>query len=523
MSTTESGRRGRRGLLMLAAVVLVAAAAVVVILVASGGDDDAGGDQAAQPAATTPPGPQRFESRPDLHPPVVTVDKGPARSGRQLILVSPRMEEPKRDAATHQQGALAVDGQGRTVWFRPAPKGEPMTDVRVQEYEGEPVMTWWQGAASKIGIGRGEGVIVDQSYETVATVQAGNGLSLDLHELRLTPRGTALLTIYNRDRADLTSMGGKRDALVTEGVVQEVDVESGDVLFEWHSLEEVEPSESVRPLPKGPEDSFDYFHINSVAEDTDGNLLVSARNTSAVYKIDRDTGKLMWRLGGKKSDFEMGPGTEFGLQHDAQRVDGGGLRIFDNGAAPEEGQPPQPSSVKTLRLDMDRMRATLDTRLEHPDAMYAESQGNADDAAAGGTVVGWGSTGSFSWFGPDDRLRFDAHLPAYYDSYRAYGVRWVGRPKVAPAIRARRAGAQVTVWASWNGSTEVRSWQILAGESREELTPVGPPAPWDGLETTIIRQVAAPVVAVAALDEDGEQLRRSAAVRVGPVPPPPAP
>ena len=509
--------RSRKGL--LAALVVAAGVAVAVVLVASSGDD--GGDQAKRPPKPRPapaPAAEALRSRPDLRPPQVSADTLPGRRDERLIFVSPRMENRARDGATHQQGGLAVDQRGRTVWFRPAPDGEPMTDVRVQRYRGKPVLTWWQGAASKFGVGRGEGVIVDRSYRTVATVQAGNGLTVDLHEMRLTPRGTALLTIYSRARRDLTELGGGRNAQVTEGIVQEVDVASGRVVFEWHSLDHIKLSESVHPLPEGRNLSWDYFHINSVAEDDDGDLLISARHTSAIYKVDRKTGRVVWRLGGKASDFDLGPGVRFGLQHDAQRDPSGGLRLFDNGKKAEKDQ--APSSVKVLRLDMRRMRATLDRRVRQPDGMWAESQGNAEAAGDGGLVVGWGSTGAFSWFDGADRLLLDAHLPAEYDSYRAHVGRWIGRPGSPPAIAARREREQVTVWASWNGASEVRTWQMLAGPSAADLRPVGRPARWEGLETRVVRATAQHYVAVAALDASGDRLRTSAPSRVGPPPPP---
>ena len=490
---------------------LLPALAVVVstaVLASSCGD----GKEAARAVIEPAPVPDALRSRPDLQPPPVAVDVAPGSPGEELIFVSPRMENRARDAETHQQGGLVVDQRGRTVWFRPAPDGEPMTDVQVQRYRGQPVLTWWEGAASELGIGRGKGVIVDTNYETVAEVQAGNGKTLDLHEMRLTPRGTALLTIYSRTRRDLSSLGGAKNAQVTQGVVQEVDVESGRVLLEWESIDEIAPSESIRPLPEEKDASFDYFHINSVAEDTDGNLLVSARHTSAVYKVDRRTGKLLWRLGGKKSDFELGPGVEFGLQHDVKRAPDGTLRIFDNGDEPKKGERPPVSSVKNIRLDMRRMRATLARRLRQPDGMYAQSQGNADGGADGLLAVGWGSTGAFSLF-DGRRLIFDAHLPAQYDSYRAYVSEWNARPRRRPAISARREGGQITAWASWNGATEVDRWQLLAGPSPDALQPVGAPSRWSGLETTLVRGTRASFVAVAALDASGRRLATSEATR----------
>jgi hypothetical protein len=464
------------------------------------------------PDAAAPDDANALRSRPDLRPPALSVDDAPAHAGRGLFFITPRLLDAERDAATHQQGAMAVDGQGRTVWFHPAAGGAPILDARVQRYRGRPVLTWWQGATSTYGIGRGEGVIVDQRYRTIATVQAGNGQSIDLHEFLLTDRGTALVTIYSRARRDLSALGGRKDASVTEGIVQEIDVATGRVLFEWHSLDHVDPAESFQPLPDEPDASYDYFHLNSIAQDADGNLVISARHTSAIYKIDRDTGAVMWRLGGKRSDFAVAPGAAFAKQHDARPQPGGVLQLFDNQAQARGTQPA--SSVKRLKLDERAMTATLEQRFDQPDGLWAESQGNAQ-TTADGVVAGWGSTGAFSLFDDAGRIVFDAHLPAAYDSYRAYRMTWTGRPSIPPALHAQRDGERLTLAASWNGATEVRAWQVLAGPRADALRPAGAPAQWRGLETTISRPLAEPYVAVAALGADGTQLAVSKPARVG--------
>ena len=169
--------------------------------------------------------------------------------------------------------------------------------------------------------------------------------------------------------------------------------------------------------------------------------------------------------------------------------------------------------MKRLRLDEDAMTATLVQRFDQPNGLWAQSQGNSQPLADGGVMVGWGSTGAFSRFDREGVLLFDGHLPAEYDSYRAHLARWTGTPAIAPAIHVEREGDQVTVAASWNGSTEVQRWQVLAGASPGALRPVGRPAAWAGLETTVVRSTAAPYVAVAALDADGRTLRASPAVR----------
>jgi Arylsulfotransferase (ASST) len=219
-----------------------------------------------------------FRSRPDLRPPVVEVTTQARGQAPGYVFLSPKL-------GRGQHGPLIVDGEGRPVWFR---EGLYALNFKVQEYRGEPVLTWWEGKA----IPRpsvGEYVILDGSYREVKRVQAGNGYKGNQHDFLITPQGTALLTIYNLVTWDLSYLGGPVEGKVIEGVVQELDIETGEVLFEWHSLDHIGVEESY--YEKYYSDQLDYFHINSIEVDHDNNLLISARNTSAVYKLDRKSGR----------------------------------------------------------------------------------------------------------------------------------------------------------------------------------------------------------------------------------------
>ena len=179
-------------------------------------------------------------------------------------------------------------------------KGKVAADFRVQTYQGKPVLTWWEGQLF-VGDGDGVGQIYDSSYNRIAQVRTGNGYTFDLHEFTITPRNTALVLAYERYNRSLTAWGGPKDAKIVDNIVQEVDLATGLVLFEWHSFGNVSPDESDIPVPKQKGSEWEYFHANAIDVDNDGNFLVSARNTSTIYKINRATGKIMWRLGGKKS------------------------------------------------------------------------------------------------------------------------------------------------------------------------------------------------------------------------------
>ncbi|MDQ4062983.1 MAG: arylsulfotransferase family protein, partial [Actinomycetota bacterium] len=232
-----------------------------------------------------------FRSRPDLSPPAVDVaSQAHDATAPGYIFIAPKY-------GSGQSGPMIIDNLGEPVWFS---KGKYAMDFKVQHYQGKPVLTWWEGEPfPRPSVG--EYVILDGSYQEITRVQAGNGYQGNQHEFLITSQDTALFTVYNPVRRDLSALGGPKDGVVMEGVAQEVDIETGEVLFEWHSLEHVSPEESYRnPAYEG---YFDYFHINAIAVDHDANLIITARNTFAVYKVDRESGEVIWRLGGKKSDF----------------------------------------------------------------------------------------------------------------------------------------------------------------------------------------------------------------------------
>ncbi len=244
---------------------------------------------------------QRFRSRPDLSAPAVHLNKRPVpEHGTYLFMDS---------HGNGQEGPVIIDPGGELVWFLPV-GGDGTVNARamnlqVGSYKGEPVLTWWQGAVWR-RTGQGEYVIADTSYSEVARVKAGNGYMGDLHEFFLTPAGTAVFTCYGEAYADLSARGGGTHDPYFHGVVQEVDVESGKVLFQWRSDQHVALSESYAPVKMGGP-TVHYFHIDSICLADDGNFIVSARNTWTIYKLDRKTGYVMWRMGVSKATSPSTP------------------------------------------------------------------------------------------------------------------------------------------------------------------------------------------------------------------------
>jgi len=431
---------------------------------------------------------------PPLRPPRLVVRQRSSGVDPGYIFIAPKQGQTA-------QGPEIVDEQGRPVWFQP---GGEASDFRVQSYLGKPVLTWYQG---------GIDYIVDSSYHVVATVHAGNGLDLDGHEFALTPQGTALVTIFHGVPFDLSSIGGPKDGIVVDGIVQEIDVATGRVLFEWHSLEHVPLDESYLPVNSDP-DSYDYFHINAVNLDSDGNLLISGRHTWTIYKVDRQTGRILWRLGGKHSEFTLGPGVRFAWQHNPLPAGENTIRLFDNENNGEPGgRSMAQSRVIWIDLDTATMAATLVKAITHPAALSVPAQGNAQALANGDTFVGWGDLGRVSEFDPQGKLIFDATLPGSDDTYRGYRFQWLGHPDTLPTAIAQHAGRRkTTVHAIWNGATEVARWRILAGRSAAKLSPVRTAA-WNGLDTAIKIAGTPKEVQVVALDVRGSVIATPKPVR----------
>ena len=297
-------------------------------------------------------------------------------------------------------------------------------------------------------------------------------------------------------------MGGPADATVLDGIVQEIDIETGEVLFEWHSLDHVELSEQ-------PPSYYDHLHINSIDVFDEDHIIISSRATSTVFKISRKTGEVAWRLGGEKSDFEMGPGVPFFYQHDARSHPDGTITLFDNGSENTVKQ----SRGEVIGIDEDAMKATLVREYTHPNDLLSPLQGNVQVLPNGNVFVGWGSSPVISEFSHEGDLLFDAEFPTEGETYRAFRFPWKGYPKYAPAIAAESGqDDEVIIYASWNGATEVATWQVLAGAGPGKLKELAS-TPREGFETVITVKTNEPYVGVQALDASGKALGSSRAIK----------
>ena len=445
-----------------------------------------------------------FHSRPDLHAPLVTIDASSAGQASGDIFVAPY-------SGPGQDGPMIFDGAGNLVWFDPLPPGTESTNLQVQQYEGKPVLTWWQGYIPPQGFGQGEEVIANSSYQQITKFRAGNGLPADLHEFRITPQDTALLTSFNTIRCNLSSVGGPRDAAVTDSLFQEIDLRTHLVRREWHPLDHVALSESYASATTSTTEwPYDYFHINSIDPSTSGSTLISSRNTSALYELNSTTGQITAQIGGKHPTETPGAGTATAYQHDAQELPNGDISVFDNGGVPKVH--PQSRGV-ILSVNSASKTDTLVGEYEHPTPISAGSQGNVQALEGGNMFIGWGAEPYFSEYTASGSLVFDARLPKDAESYRGYRFQWNGYPTGAPAVAAAAgSGGTTSVYASWNGATTIASWQVLSGASPTQLT-VTASAAKNGFETTISTPGSPAYVAVRALNAEGGLLGTSPAIK----------
>jgi hypothetical protein len=446
-----------------------------------------------------------FHSRPDLKPPTIAVT-GSRQVDDGYLFLGPWA------SGGDQPGPLMVDQEAEPVWFNPVASNPGTssqwgTNFKPWEYQGKPVLAWWEGTVDHNGLGQGEGIVVDNSYREVARVRAANGLSMDLHELRITPEGTALFTCYPRTvPADLSTLGGPRNGQVLESVFQEVDLRTGRLLLEWRSLDHIPITESYHPATDG----FDYLHLNSIDIAPDGNLLVSGRHAWALYKLDRKTGQVIWRLGGKRSDFRMGNGAQFSWQHDAKYQTPNTITVFDNGSdGPIDTE--TRSRAVVLQADESARKVSLAQSYHHSTPLLAVAMGSVQTLPSGNVLVGWGTEPYVSAFKSDGTLINDARLLSGFKSYRAFLLPWHGIPHRAPDLDVSRSPTtgQATLYMSWNGATDSAAyWQVHAGSSPTDLRMIGL-ARRRGFETAVPLRVSGGYFAVTAMDEDGSRMAAS--------------
>lgn len=470
-----------------------------------------------------------FVSEPNLHPMKITVNVLNPGIAPGFIFVAPYAFSA--DALYGQPGSLILDNTGTPFWFRPLSTPNLMnSDFRVQQLNGQSVLTFWQGtlatppAYTNVPGGSSEPgscyYILDNSYRVIKNVSAQKGFTPDIHEFLLTPNNTALFLSTKAVPMDLTPYGGPKNGYVQDFAIQEVDLRTDNLLFFWDALQHIPLTDSFEPASSATSSGniWDAYHCNSIGlTDSNEDIILSGRNTWTIYRINKATGNIVWRLGGKQSSFTLNSGAEFSWQHDARFLSSTAttntISMFDDNCCEGDVTPPgtPPSHGLVLQLDLNAMAASLVTAYYHNPLIIVASQGNVQTLSNTNKFVGWGQSQYFSEFAaagnttanPSLNLLYDAQIPSNNYTYRAYRETWVATPYYPPSIAAIANNGQVTMYASWNGSTETAAWQVFAGRSPDGLTLVASAAK-SGFETAIASPDGGPYFQVKALNSSGE-------------------
>ena len=375
-------------------------------------------------------------------------------------------------------GPVILDPKGNLVWM--TDKYESVMNFRMQAYKGENFLTFWHG--DKHGSqGQGEIVMLNSQYEIAHTIQAvGHNVRADIHESMLTDEGTALLTIYNITQMDLRGLGWGRTSQgwVYDGVFQEIDVATGNLLFEWRASEHFPAEGSYYWHPFGgyvESIPFDFYHINSVQKDSKGNYLICSRHFHSITYIDGKSGDVLWALGGESdhfTDLSNGKASDFQWQHHARwrSEEEGIISLMDNGVAGPLHVDAPYSKGMVVKVDQNNRTAELVQTYVSDGKHRAASQGSLQILPDNNHVfISWGATAAHTEFALDGTPLCEVHLGAgalfwweRMKTYRIYKVwDWVGTPSYPPSAKIKGD----TLYVSWNGATEVKYWELQGAKA----------------------------------------------------------
>jgi len=486
---------------------------------------------AAKPiGAYTTRGAWSFVSAPGLHPPRLRaqgrVDRRRLAPGDFLVASFPNLAatEPATGRGVDmvgQSGPLMLDNRLAPVWFHPVPTNVLAGDLQQETYDGRPVLVWWQGVITNTGATRsGEVMVVDERYRPVARLRARAPWTISLHDAVISG-GDIWVTVYRTVAGrDLHAYGGPRRGIVYDAGVQEYELRTGRLLYTWDALAHVPLRDSEQPAPRSARIPWDAYHLNSVQVLGGGEVLVSLRNTWGIYLIDTTTGHTLWTLGGRASTFALARGARFSWQHDAELLTSphgrfAEVSLFDDACCRLEpggsfAAPSGPSRGLILKLDTRTRRVSVAGAYPHHPPLYVAFLGSMQPLPGGNVLVGWGSRPYFTEYSRTGQTLLEAVWPDPDQSYRALHTQsWTGTPAYPPSGAARRSPrGRATVYASWNGATQVAAWRVLGGASAGRLRPLVRRAR-TGFETAIGLGRRYALYEVQALDARGRVLASS--------------
>jgi len=407
--------------------------------------------------------------------PIFTVERGPGRLGDGYLFVSTiDLKDPT--AANYN---LILDNQGEPIFYDRITKAGNSLDFKMQP---SGLLTYYTNTDSGWGFeAMDSSYTVVKDYVVADDPETGRDYQTDQHDLQIMSNGNALHLIYDWQTFDMSQIypGGNPEATVIGCVIQELD-KSGSVVFQWRSwdyLDEIEITDTNRPLDDEP---LRYIHCNSIDEDFDGNLLMSSRNLDEIIKIARPSGEIMWRMGGRKNEFEFLNDSGFTVPHDVRRLPNGNITLYDNADLNLK----TPSRGVEYRVDEVNKKVSKVAEFYNTPATYGYFMGNVQRLANGNTLIGWGASNEplLTEFDGHGQKVFEVSVANKTGSYRAFRFPWQGYPVWTPRLEARLEGNTAHLYFSWNGSTDTGSYKIFTARRRQSLRQIDTVSR-DGFET----------------------------------------
>ena len=482
--------------------------------------------QAAPIGAYTTKGAWKFVSAPNLHPPIFgfTQKTQFSKLAPGYFMTAVFKNLAANQPLTGQSGPLILDHNLQPVWFNPIGTNALASNLQVQRYNGKPALSWWQGVVNASGVTTsGEDVVVDQHYRHVATLKGTGGWVISQHEMLISGQN-AWVTAYKNVPMNLTPYGGSANGVVLDSAVQEYSLQTGQLLYTWDALN---PGGTPNvPLSQSKQKAFpgvpwDAYHLNGVQLTGGETFLVSLRNTWSAYLVNRLTNGIEWTLSGNPavSSFKLPANAEFEWQHDVALHNGNVVSVFDDACCGYDsitsksvkfGKPSGPSRGLVIKLNLTDHTGSFVAQYVRAKNFNAYFLGNAQLLPNGDVSLGWGSTPFFSEDSSKGKVLLDAFWPVPDVNYRTYVENWVGIPYFPPSGAVRNNGGKATVYASWDGDTQVVGWRVLAGNSAQSLKTVATRAK-SGFETSIPLSSSYKAYKVQALGPKGKVLGTSQA------------
>lgn len=369
---------------------------------------------------------------------------------------------------------------------------------------------------------RGTAHIMNSAYEMTTNITIHDDRDgFNMHEFNVLDNGrTAMITAERNVWMDMSDIGIAGNGWVRAGGFEEIDINTGEALFDWRSNGSVSLNESTFGVPSvGLKDrpGWDYVHVNAADKNADGNYVLSSRFTNTIFIISGQDGSIIWRLGGLFSDFEL---VNFRMyrQHHVRFVDQGENYItvsFLNNASDEGSQDERTSSALFVKLDLVHMTATAIQRYDRPSGGLSRLRGNVQVLPSGNVFVGWSESGYQSEFTPEGECVMEARFRSdRYSSYRSYKYEFSAFPSWPPDLsvtthRSQTGHASTIFYVSWNGATHIARWNFYAQASQYSEPVLIGSVPKTGFETAFSSDGYMDWVSVEAVHVNGTALGRS--------------